>query len=454
MIKTIADVKRWLFALDRSHMAVQALDDESKNRLLQLKKLTDQFRPLDDNGQRTFWVEMEPYSFEDFKSKYEQDEACYYDDDYNEDELTETDLKEWFDAEYSPDTRWVKIECLSHTRRDGTFFYGIFVNSKYVASINDPNEQGYPMDATEFIDWLETSIRKVKKMVTSGTYEAFLIKLPYTQMEGRILRADFWNILPAVKKNYLSHLTEDDIHELQQYAGQERILSEPKMTARRFFEACAVVYNALELPEREYSRGFEETEKERARYGGVTPKEKYYACADGRDDGLKNIPLDDPEAFAEWYDGKGPYYEFNGRHPWEIIPSFSINFSLHLYLNKEQSESGDVYYFTISGSSFIRSIDTIKGYLALCRTGYPVRLYDSSVLINRVTGSDYIGIVKENYLIMYSSEIAGERVYDYISLAEFRDEPEVLDAITKAAVWEAEPVAELITDSSESEEKA
>ena len=55
---------------------------------------------------------------------------------------------------------------------------------------------------------------------------------------------------------------------------------------------------------------------------------------------------------------------------------------------------------------------------------------------------------------MYSSEIAGERVYDYISLAEFRDEPEVLDAIIKTAVWEAEPVAELITDYTEKKEKS
>lgn len=453
MIKTIADVKRWLYTLNRSHMSVQALDDESKERLLQLKKLTDQFQPLDDNGRRTFWIKMGTYSFEDFKSKYEQDEddCC---DDYNEDELTETELKEWFDAEYSPDTRWVKIEFLSYTRRDGVVYYGVFVNSNYVISVNDPNEQGYPMDATEFIDWLEVSIKKVKKMVANGTYEAFLKKLPYTQMEGRILRADFWNILPAVKENYLSHLTEDEIHELQQYAGQERILSEPKMTARRFFEACAVVYDAINMPAREYCRGYKETEEERKRYGGITPKEKYYSRADGRDDGLRNVPLDDPEAFAEWYDGKGPYYEFNGRHPWELTVTISTSLSLHLYVNKEQSESGDVYYFTISGSSYTKSIDTIKGYLALYKAGYPVRLYDSSVLINRVTGSDYIGIVKENYLIMYSSEIAGERVYDYISLAEFRDEPEVLDAITKAAVWEAEPVAELIIDNSEGEGKS
>ena len=454
MIKTIADVKRWLYALDRSHMSVQALDDESKKRLLQLKQLTDQFCPLDDNGRRTFWIEMAPYSFEDFKNKYEQDEECYCDDDYNEDELTETDLKEWFDAEYSPDTRWVKIECLGHTRRDGTVFYGVFVNSKYVVSVNDPNERGYPMDATEFIDWLEVSIKKVKKMVNNNTYEMFLKGLPHTQMEGRVLRADLWNILPAVKENYLSHLTADEVNELQLYAGQERILSEPKMTARRFFEACAVVYDALELPSREYNRGFKETEEERGKYGGITPKEKYYSHADGRDDGLINVPLDDPNAFADWYVEKGPYFEFNGRHPWEIIPSFSINFSLHLYVNKEQSELGDVYYFTISGSSYTRSIDTIKGYLALCEAGYPVRLYDSSVLINRVIGSDYIGIVKENNLIMYSSEIAGERVYDYISLAEFRDEPEVLDEITKAAIWEDEPVARLIADYAEKKEKS
>lgn len=79
---------------------------------------------------------------------------------------------------------------------------------------------------------------------------------------------------------------------------------------------------------------FMDSEKEHRRYGGVTPKELYYMFADGRDDSMSKVPLDDAGAFAEWLEQKGLYYEFNGHHPWELLPSYSTEDSGHLYIGK------------------------------------------------------------------------------------------------------------------------
>ncbi len=127
-------------------------------------------------------------------------------------------------------------------------------------------------------------------------------------------------------------------------------------------------------------------------YGGAaqTPKEMYYSRADARDDGLKNVPMDDPAAFEEWDSEKGPYYEFNGSHPWEIIPSFSTSFSMHLY--PRESESGG-YYFGLSGSSDIRTPETIVAANALYEAGYPVVVYGMDEITDRIEGNDYISVV-------------------------------------------------------------
>lgn len=132
--------------------------------------------------------------------------------------------------------------------------------------------------------------------------------------------------------------------------SSDKIVNTPlkEMTARYFYEACATIYSALGLHRENVIYQFEEQDTEHKRYGigKQTPKEMYYALADGRDNGLKNVPMDDSVAFEEWYHRKEPYYEFNGSHPWEIIPSMSISHSMHIFPmltpNKE-------WYFSLSG---------------------------------------------------------------------------------------------------------
>lgn len=69
------------------------------------------------------------------------------------------------------------------------------------------------------------------------------------------------------------------------------------MTANDFFRFCAMGY-----AENKYS-GCDKT-----------PKEQYYLHADGRDDGLRDLNPDDPEAFHAWLHD----YSRGGGHPWEV----------------------------------------------------------------------------------------------------------------------------------------
>ena len=129
----------------------------------------------------------------------------------------------------------------------------------------------------------------------------------------------------------------------------------------------------------------------------------YYANADGRDDGLQNVPMDNPTAFEDWTQRKGPYYEFNGHHPWEIIPSFSTLYSLHLMPIK--TDPGG-YYFDLSGDSILRAPETIIAANALNEAGYPVAVYALKTIQDRLEGEDYVRVVPRS-----ESDLFGESIH-------------------------------------------
>lgn len=53
------------------------------------------------------------------------------------------------------------------------------------------------------------------------------------------------------------------------------------ITARDFYEACAVCYKAVRMEQRVHFP-FRDAKEEHLRYNGTTPKELYYMFADGR----------------------------------------------------------------------------------------------------------------------------------------------------------------------------
>ena len=142
----------------------------------------------------------------------------------------------------------------------------------------------------------------------------------------------------------------------------------------------------------------------------MTPKEQYYLHADGRDEGLRDIVPDSPEAFNIWL------YDSNrrGGHPWEVCRGGN---STHVALNVMQDERG--YWLYLAGDAWNRTIETVKFYLALTRAGVPVFLAEAHTLADRLAEKEKIGIVPDGVIPVYcESDFPNEHIIDFINLPD------------------------------------
>lgn len=412
------DVDSWIEVM---HRRARTLDTESQAALMRLFELTEQIAPVGQDNRREFWLKAKRGSLAEFCA-------------HVEDELPEQEAHAWMESEYPDEECWYKFVSVHHNASRKGEFYGVFLNGKCVLTLNDPNEEGWPSDAIELIEWLIAETKAVLEKLRIGTYNEEIQKtLPNRYQYGVISRRDYWNIYPEERADYHSAFSEEQIasflsckNELDAEVPQHCL---PEMTARKFYEACAVCYRAIEMEPRNYFP-FKDTEPEHLHYNGTTPKELYYMFADGRDDGLRNVPLDDAAAFADWKNKRGPHYEFNGSHPWEIVPSGSTEYSLHLYVF--HSEAG--YYFSLSGSAFHRSKDTIRSFLALRDAGFPIKLYEGTRMLARLEETDWIGIVPQGRPTDYVHQIMQYDILDAVHLSD-GDKPELVAA---KAVWQPE----------------
>ena len=264
--------------------------------------------------------------------------------------------------------------------------------------------------------------------------------MPDAYKYGVISRKDYWNIYPEERKDYRGAFKEWQIKDFLRCKNEFAADYIPEncvqhMTARDFYEACAVCYKAVRIEQRVHFP-FKDSKKEHLYYNGTTPKELYYMFADGRDDGLSNVPMDDVTAFAEWRNQKGPYYEFNGHHPWEILPSGSVEYSMHLQVMK--SPRG--FYYGLSGSTFHRSKDTIHSYLAVRKAGLPVKIYDGQKMVARFEETDMIGIVPQGRSTSYVDRIMQYEIMDAVHLSD-DEKPE---QVAEKAIWQPEIECKLL----------
>ena len=418
------DVDSWIEVM---HRQTKTLDARSRAALLRLFELTEQIAPVGQDNRREFWLKVKRGSLAEFCA-------------HIEDELSEQEARAWMQSEYPKEEYWYKFMSVHHNACRNGEFYGVFLNGKCVLTINDPNEPGNPFDATEFIEWLIAGTKEVLEKLRTGTYNTEIQKtLPDRYKYGMISRRGYWNIYPEERADYRNAFSEEQIisflsckNELDAEVPQHCL---PAMTPRKFYEACAVCYRAIEMERSNYFP-FKDTEQEHLHYNGTTLRELYYIFADGRDDGLHNVPLDDAAAFADWKNKRGPHYEFNGSHPWEIVSSGSTEYSLHLHVF--HSETG--YYFSLSGSTFHRSKDTIRSFLALRDAGFPIKLYEGAKMLARMEEMDWIGIVPQSRPTDYVHQIMQYDILDVVHLSD-GDKPEL---VTAKAVWKPETECRLL----------
>ena len=260
-------------------------------------------------------------------------------------------------------------------------------------------------------------------------------------MYWRNTEKDYWDIYPEQRTNYRSAFTPQEIKDFIALEDELSASNDPNwypanawrtMTARQYYEACAVVYNLLNFPLRE-KRKFIDTEVEHERYGEATPKELYYMFADGRDNGLKNVPMDDANELNLWLEQKGQYFEFNGSHHWEIIPDGSTLFSMHLGINHEPERK----FLYLSGEMLERSKQTVRAFLALWKKGYPVKLIGGKQMLERFTETDCIELLPHYSKNGFGS--TSDDMLDAVTLDD-GDKPELVAA---KAIWKPNMALEL-----------
>ena len=178
------------------------------------------------------------------------------------------------------------------------------------------------------------------------------------------------------------------------------------MTAALFYHCCSL--------------GYEANAYEGA--GELDPKGLYLAHADGRDEGLREIDENSPTAFSRWFHDRSRF----GGHPWEVCRGGN---STHISLYVHEDEAG--WWFSLSGSSYGRSVETIKFYLALVRAGFPVFLNDGQQLAKMALGEASWGIVPRGIIPRCCGGLfPGESIVVFMNLPY-----ENTEAIIARAFW-------------------
>jgi len=386
--------------------------DERSNELLnELFLLLEQVLPISNNGARTLWLRAERGSIEDYGNVKEEIENGNF---ANEEEFVDS-WKDW----YPNEVEWYELTAVEF-KDEG---YRAVMLQKHFVIVQDKREEpsAFPKEIPNFVQWLIDGVTDCIEMLKAGTYNDFVRdNLPPQHRTGTISRKDLWDVCPEARKEFFKDISQDDVAEFIQRATAQLGRNEAEIgrmkniTANDFFRFCAMGYAANE-------------------YHGCdkTPKEQYYLHADGRDEGLKEVAPDSPDAFRSWLHDR----QHRGGHPWEVCRGGN---STHISLYLMEDESG--FYLYLAGDAWNRTIETVKFYLALTRAGVPVILDEAKVLVDRLAEREKIGIVPESVIPAYcESRFPNEHIIDFMNLP-FEDREQYLPFCT----WQNEPQISLI----------
>lgn len=464
-MKTILDISDDLYTLnkERDYNGKININKNTQDKVIGLYEEIKELVPLakkypSDNSERFhFWIKAEEISFDDFVKTLTEEEA----------ENMQEEIEYYYKENYGENAVWIEVSYIlepgNGKRND---YYAVIINNGCISVEDKPHSEGgdaesnhymeYNEDFSNILEWLRDSVVLMKEKIRSGEYNQWIKdNIPKSKCFGKIKRNTLYEKLPEVREWYLDGLSRKDIEDFISYEKdlKREELTEDEMhehiTAREFYEACGIAYKAMGKEEK-VGYAFKDTDEEKIRYKDwytdCTPKNMYYAYADGRDNGMKDVPLDNADAFEEWLDKKGPYYEFNGSHPWEIIRSGSLDYSIHLYItthrrqdsveavkNGEAIPKSDSYGYCLSGIKDLHFADTVKAYTALKKAGYPVVLSDGVKALKKVLGQDYVGILPYDSYKPYQRHF--DDVLDYLYLYEI-EEIDGLEKVIDDIEWE------------------
>jgi len=147
----------------------------------------------------------------------------------------------------------------------------------------------------------------------------------------------------------------------------------------------------------------------------------YKRLADGRHEGLVELPLESADAFKQWY-----HSDRGGGHPWEVYRGGNTT-----HIDLGVTEKADGWSIFLRGSSTSRMAETIRIALALVTEGLPVEIHDAEELRSRLLGMDNMGIIPKFIINHRASQNfeKGDRVYDCAHLHEFSRKNRILPFI-------------------------
>jgi len=385
--------------INRAKNDTTDLDTKSNELVFKLFKKLQVVEACGDDERRELWFAVERGSVEDF-GDYE---------DYLEDGEVENrdEFNELWLAYYPDSVKWYRLVSLVHSNDK---YRTIFVDGKQVIEIDeryeddDGEKEDYTVDRSELLNCLLSAVDNCIESLRAGTYNNFVSEnLPHKKRVGKIRGEDFWHIFPESKDDYLKNITPDEvklftelIKEQTKDSPNERL---PEMTAAKFFDCCRLGYEANNYDG----------------VGEMTSKELYYRHADGRDEGLKNVVEDSVEDFVQWFHDKNRY----GGHPWEVCRGGN---STHISLYVDVDERG--WWLSLAGSSWGRSVETVKFYLALVKCNIPIYLLHGKEIAAMLTGQDWIGIVPEGVLPRYCDSYFPDekKILQFMNLPEEKTE--------------------------------
>ena len=314
---------------------------------LQSYKLIDEFfecitsniKPA-RNGVYTIWLRAERSTLKEFASYHVPDE-----------EEIDDDIIQWWKDKYPNETVVYELTAIYDRETD---YKAIDLNNTFVVEYDKRKECDFCYDIQDLMEWIIKETRHSVLDLMVGTYQSEFEKIiPKRLRTGTIVRKDYWDIFPDRRDKFYSDLSQDEKDEFISFASAQPDRTHkytqriPNMTANLFFEACSLGYAANNYD-----------------IEGLSPLRQYKKFADGRDEGLMEIDADSPLEFCKWYASE----DRRGGHPWEVMRGGN---STHVQLTVRLDSKG--FWFTLSGKSMVRSIETIKFYNALCRNDKPTQ---------------------------------------------------------------------------------
>ncbi len=407
----------WLTG-NRGHYAITHADDKVLlDELFSVMKMIK----ASNNGWRTIYISLE-------RGPEPDDEECQEMVELGEYESKESYLESWREYNAMP-FRFYRIS--AGENEEG--FRVLSIDYRYAMEYDPRGYEGFHSSDISFAwgDELQTvlkglveDVRISMAKVLDGTYDDWLKEnLPARNRLGRIRRSDIWEAFPGSRDSFLEGLADDEIHQYSEAVDRgltkrENIGRLERMTSGEFFRACAIGYRAV--GESEYG----------LRLRADSDKGLYLENADGRDDGLTELPEGDSDAFDEWSGGKK---DFNGGHPWEVCRGGN---STHVDFFPIKDERG--WCFGVRGKH--RMLEVVRFYLAISRAGLPVYVADDEAIRDGILGKDIVGIVPEGVFPRYCESLfPNEMIVDFTNL-DLEDEENAV-FMAKAVFDDPDPIA-------------